>query len=36
MNKIRRIAEDLGFEITYETGIDIATGLYGLRVIRTA
>lgn len=34
IHKMRKIAEELGVEIEYKTGIDIGTGMYGLRVIR--
>lgn len=35
MKHIRNQAEVLGVEVEYRAGIDAATGLYGIRVIRT-
>jgi hypothetical protein len=35
MKQIRNQAEVLGVEVEYRAGIDAATGLYGIRVIRT-
>lgn len=32
--KLNKLAAELGIEIEYKTGIDIGTGMYGLRVIR--
>lgn len=34
IHKMRKIAAELGFEIDYRTGVDVATGMYGIRVIR--
>lgn len=34
IRKMRKLAAELGFEIDYRTGVDIATGMYGIRVIR--
>jgi len=36
MHKVRAIADELGFTVEYRTGIDTATGIYGIRVYRTA
>lgn len=33
---IRKLAEELGITVEYRLGIDKASGLYGMRVIRTA
>lgn len=35
MHKIRKLADQLGVEVSYKTGIDQTTGLYGVRVFRT-
>jgi len=34
IHKIRKIAAEVGYEVEYRTGIDIVTGMYGIRVIR--
>jgi len=35
IGKIRKLAAEYEYTITYRMGIDEATGLYGMRVIRT-
>jgi hypothetical protein len=36
IHQLRKIAAELEFTIDYRMGIDTATGLYGIRVLRTA
>lgn len=36
IHKMRKVAEEYGYQIDYVMGIDECTGLYGMRVIRTA
>lgn len=36
MDHIREQAALLGFTIEYKAGVDIASGLYGIRVVRVA
>ena len=33
---IRALASEAGFEVAYKAGVDIDTGMYGIRVVRTA
>lgn len=35
IHKLRKMADTLGITIDYVMGVDLATGLYGIRVIRT-
>lgn len=36
MGQLRKMAEELKITISYRSGVDTATGLYGIRVVRTA